>query len=258
MSTILKTLKKLEEEKSVLEKGLDLKELVLQDEENIFFNSPSKTTRKIFLIGAILFSGIAFGLFWTLKGKPPENQVARVSSPNIAPNKVSAPIKNQYATPVPGIPLSNIPEQEKPYQSSSIENNFFAIEKEIPTYVEGIIETVKPPVVVKKDNPQKHRTHDVLEIQSLIATAKSLAKEPEEAHIPQINNSLSIPGLEVKGIIYFSPESSYNHILVSTPKSNNHKMRVGDSIDSATLMKIESTGVVFAYQDQIAFLSIGR
>ena len=37
MSTILKTLKKLEEEKSVLEKGLDLKELVLQDEENLFF-----------------------------------------------------------------------------------------------------------------------------------------------------------------------------------------------------------------------------
>ena len=34
MSTILKTLKKLEEEKSVLEKKLDLKKLVLQDEDN--------------------------------------------------------------------------------------------------------------------------------------------------------------------------------------------------------------------------------
>ena len=85
-----------------------------------------------------------------------------------------------------------------------------------------------------------------------------MANEPEEVHIPQINNSLSIPGLKVKGIIYFSPESSSNHILVSTPKSNNHKMRVGDSIDSATLMKIESTGAVFAYQDQIAFLNIGN
>ena len=82
MSTILKTLKKLEEEKRILEKGVDLKGLVLQDEENIFFNSPSKTTRKIFLIGAILLSGIAFGLFWKSKGKPPEKQVARVSQPN--------------------------------------------------------------------------------------------------------------------------------------------------------------------------------
>ena len=258
MSTILKTLKKLEEEKSVLEKGLDLKELVLQDEENIFFNSPSKTTRKIFLIGAVLFSGIAFGLFWTSKGKPRETQVARVSPTVTAHYKVSTPAKNQYATPVPGIPLSNIPEQEKPYQSPSIDNKFYAIEKETPIYVEKIIETIKPPVVVTRDNPQKHQTNDVLEIQSLIATAKSLANEPEEVHIPQINNSLSIPGLKVKGIIYFSSKSSSNHILVSTPKINNHKMRVGDSIDSATLMKIESTGAVFAYQDQIAFLSIGR
>ena len=63
MSTILKTLKKLEKEKSVLEKGLDLKELVLQDEENLFFNSPSEAPRKIFLISAILFSGIVLGLF---------------------------------------------------------------------------------------------------------------------------------------------------------------------------------------------------
>ena len=257
MSTILKTLKKLEEEKSVLEKGLDLKELVLQDEENIFLNLPSKTIRKICLIGAILFSGIAFGLFWTSKGKPPENQVARVSQKNTVHYKVSTPLKNQYAIPVPGIPLSNIPEQEKPYQSPSIDNKFYAIEKETPIYVEKIIETVKPPVVVTRDNPQKHQTHDVLEIQSLIATAKSLANEPEEVHIPQINNSLSIPGLKVKGIIYFSPESPSNHILVSTPQSNNHKMRVGDSIDSANLMKIESTGAVFAYQDQIAFLNIG-
>jgi hypothetical protein len=258
MSTILKTLKKLEEEKSVLEKGLDLKELVLQDEENIFFNSSSKTNRKFFIIGAIIFSGIAFGLFWKSKGNLPKNQVARVSPLNTVRYKVSTPVKNQYATPVPGIPLSNIPEQEKPYQSSSIDNNFYAIEKDIPTYVEKIIETVKPPVVVTRVNPQKHQTHDVIEIQSLIATAKSLANEPEEVDIPQINNSLSIPGLKVKGIIYFSPESSSNHILVSTPKSNNHKMRVGDSIDSANLMKIESTGAVFAYQGQIVFMNIGH
>ena len=225
---------------------------------SFLLNSSLKTTRKIFLIGAIILSGIAFSLFWESKEKPPKNQVARVSPTNTVHYKVSTPANNQYVTPVPGIPLSNIPEQEKPYQSPFIENNFYAIEKEIPTYVEEIIETVKPPVVVTKDNPQKHQTHDVLEIQSLIATAKSLANEPEEVHIPQINNSLSIPGLKVKGIIYFSPESSSNHILVSTPKSNNHKMRVGDSIDSATLMKIESTGAVFAYQDKIAFLSIGR
>ena len=65
-----------------------------------------------------------------------------------------------------------------------------------------------------------------------------------------------IPG-SIPSCLAFSSESSSNHIFVSTPKSNNHKMRVGDSIDSATLMKIESTGAVFAYQGETAFLNIG-
>jgi hypothetical protein len=255
MSTILKTLKKLEEEKSVLEKGLNLKELVLQDEENFFLDSPAP--RKIFLIAAILFSGIAFGLFWTSKGNPPENQIVRVSPPNTGYFKNPTPPKNKYVTPVPGIPLSNIPEQKKTYQAPAAENNFYAVEKEIPKTVKRNIEPAKPPAALTRGNYQKRQKRDAYEIQSLIATAKSLADEPEEILIPEINNSLSIPGLKVKGIIYFSAGSSSNHIFVSTRKSNNHKMRVGDSIDSATLMKIESTGAVFTYQGGTAFLNIG-
>lgn len=260
MSTILKTLKKLEEEKSVLEKGLDLKELVLQDEEKLFFNSPTETPRKIFLVSAIIFSGIAFGLFWSWKGNPPQGQVVQVSPPKTNFYKTPAPEKNQYVTPVPGIPLSNIPEQKKPYtyKSPVVENNFYAAEKTIPKIEERTIEPVKPLAVLAKKTPQKQQSRDVYEIQSLIANAKSLADEPEEILIPQINQSLSIPNLKVKGIIYFSPESSSNHIFVSTLKSNNHKMRVGDSIDSATLMKIESTGAVFAYQGETAFMNIGH
>jgi hypothetical protein len=264
MSTILKTLKKLEEEKSVLEKGLDLKELVLQDEENLFFNAPSETPRKIFIISAILFSGIAFGLFLAWKGSPPENQVVRVSPPNTDYYKAtSTPVKNQHVTPdvtpVPGIPLSNIPEQEKPYQSPAVENSFYAAEKEIPNNVERTIEPAsRPAVIARGDSLKQQQRRDAYEIQSLIATAKLLADEPEEILIPQINKSLSIPDLKVKGIIFFSPESPSNHIFVSTKKSNNHKMRVGESINSATLMKIESTGAVFAYQGETAFMNIGR
>ena len=255
MSTILKTLKKLEEEKSVLEKGFDLKELVLQDEEKLFSSFPLETPRKILLIGAILFSGIAFGLLWAWKSTPPENHVAQVSPPNKGYYKAPAPVKNKYVTPVPGIPLSNIPEQERPYQGSVVENNFYSAEKEIPKSIERTIEPAKPPVVIARGNSQKQR--DVYEIQSLIATAKSLADEPEEILIPQINNSLSIPGLKVKGIIYFSAGSSSNHIFVSTPKSSNQKIRVGDSIESATLLKIESNGAVFSYQGERVQLNIG-
>ena len=256
MSTILKTLKKLEEEKKVLEKRLDLRELVLQDEENLFLKSPSETPRKIFLISAILFSGIAFGLFLVWKGSPPENQVVRVSPPNKDYYKTPTIAKNQYATQVPGIPLSNIPEQEKPYDSA-IENNFYVVEKEIPNNIERTIEPGKPVEIPARGNSQKQQRRNVYEIQSLIASAKSLADEPEEIFVPQSNNNLSIPQLKVKGIIFFSPGNPSNHIFVSTSKSSNQKVQVGGSIGSEILLKIESNGALFSYQGEKVHLEIG-
>ena len=98
----------------------------------------------------------------------------------------------------------------------------------------------------------------IYEIQSLIASTKALANEPEEIQTTQIKDHISIPNLKVKGIIFFSPDSSSNHILVSNAQSSNHKMRIGDTIDSATLMKIESTGAVFAYQGESVFMGIGQ
>jgi hypothetical protein len=256
MSTILKTLKKLEEEKKVLEKRLDLKELVLQDEENLFLKSPSETPRKIFLISAILFSGIAFGLFLVWKGSPPENQVVRVSPPNKDYYKTPTTAKNQYATQVPGIPLSNIPEQDKPYDSAR-ENNFYAVEKEMPINIERTIEPAKPLEIPASGNSQKQQRRDVYEIQSLITSAKSLADEPEEIFVPQSNNNLSIPQLKVKGIIFFSPGNHSNHIFVSTSKSSNQKVQVGGSIGSAILLKIESNGALFSYEGEKVHLEIG-
>ena len=92
----------------------------------------------------------------------------------------------------------------------------------------------------------------------MIASAKSLADQPDEALSPKIKNHLLIPGLKVKGIIFFSPDSSSNHIFVSNAQSSNHKMRIGDTINSATLMKIKSTGAVFAYKGESVFMEIGH
>ena len=98
----------------------------------------------------------------------------------------------------------------------------------------------------------------IYEIQSLIASAKSLANEPEEILVRQNNKNLFIPGLKIKGIIFFSSGSPSNHIFVSTLKSSNQKVRVGDSIESATLLKIESNGAVFSYRGDRVRLQIGE
>ena len=59
MSTILKTLKKLEEEKSILEKKLDLKELVLQDKDS--FDIDSSISKKFLWKSCLLLVGTVLG-----------------------------------------------------------------------------------------------------------------------------------------------------------------------------------------------------
>ena len=60
MSTILKTLKKLEEEKSVLEKKLDLKQLVLQDKDS--FDIDSGISKNFLWKSCLLLVGTVLGM----------------------------------------------------------------------------------------------------------------------------------------------------------------------------------------------------
>ncbi len=253
MSTILKTLKKLEEEKSVLEKKLDLKELVLQDEERFYLKSPA--SRKFFWKGAISLTGILLAMVWVWKDNSAEKQVIQVSQPNTVYLQQPAPVERQGISSVPGIPLSNIPERPELYPPAVSKAEFYAVEKENPEIARRVVEPVARPGFSARGNV--HQGQEILEIQSLIASAKSLADEPDEIHIPQIYSNLSIPGLKVKGIIFFSPDSSSNHIFVSNAQSNNQKMRIGDAINSATLMNIESTGAIFSYRGETVRLNIG-
>ena len=69
MSTILNTIKKLEEEKSILEKKLDLKELVLQDEDS--FDMDSSISQNFLWKSGLLLVGTVLGVVWFLKDNPP-------------------------------------------------------------------------------------------------------------------------------------------------------------------------------------------
>ena len=256
MSTILKTLKKLEEEKSVLEKKLDLKELVLKDEDS--FDMDSSISQNFLWKSGLLLVGTVLGVVWFLKDNPPDKPVAQLAQAHSGYLQLTTPAKKTTISSVPGIPLSNIPEQARPVisQNLSAEIRSPKTEKEDPKIGRKVVESANRIVPDIRSNLSHEK--GIFEIQSLIASAKSLADEPDGIHIPQINSHLSIPGLKVKGIIFFSPDSSSNHIFVSNAQSSNHKMRIGDTINSATLLKIESTGAVFAYQGESVFIEIGQ
>ena len=256
MSTILKTLKKLEEEKSVLEKKLDLKQLVLQDKDS--FDIDSSISQKFLWKSCLLLVGTVLGVVWLGKGNPPKQPVSQLIKAHSGSFQRTAPIKKPNSSSVPGIPLSNIPEQVRSqiFYDPSTEKQSLKPVKENPEIERKAVESANQIVSGMRSNNSYEK--GVFEIQSLIASAKTLANEPEEIQTPQIKSHISIPSLKVKGIIFFSPDSSSNHILVSNAQSSNHKMRIGDTIDSATLMKIESTGAVFAYQGESVFVGIGQ
>jgi hypothetical protein len=246
MSTILETLKKLEEDKRLLEKDLDLKELVLQED-----HKPRKllkiSSKKFVPVGQVVV-GVLIGLalVWGLKPSA-KNEVAPFSQANPAQKPPSVYKKRFGATM--GIPLSNISEQEQGYEENVSENLPPAIETFAP-----------PPVLGIRESFAESEAQGINEIRDLIQTAKLAAEQAEPFTYPAelATRGISIPHLKVKGIIFFSQGSSSNHIFVATSESNNRKVRVGDTVQSATLTYIESNRVVFSYRGENVHLRIGE
>ncbi|HBP10704.1 MAG TPA: hypothetical protein DD452_02075 [Nitrospina sp.] len=246
MSTILETLKKLEEDKRLLEKDLDLKELVLQED-----HKPRKllkiSSKKFVPVGQVVV-GVLIGLalVWGLKPSA-KNEVAPFSQANPAQKPPSVYKKRFGATM--GIPLSNISEQEQRYEENVSEN------------LPPVIETFAPPPVLGiRESFAESEAQGINEIRDLIQTAKLAAEQAEPFTYPAelATRGISIPHLKVKGIIFFSQGSSSNHIFVATSESNNRKVRVGDTVQSATLTYIESNRVVFSYRGENVHLRIGE
>jgi hypothetical protein len=250
MSTILETLKKLEEDKRLLEKDSDLKELVLQEDLKPLVRNTLKFTHKNFMALALVLAGIIIGLalVWGFQSST-RNEVAYF--PQGLPAQKPQVLRKKWSEPTVGIPLSNIPEQRQFYEKESSENFPPATE----TFVPPPIRKIREPIAEPKVLPQ-----DVNEIRDLIQKATLEAKEPVTYAYPEkpTTHGISIPNLKVKGIIFFSPGSSSNHIFVSTLESNNQKVRVNDRVQSATLTHIAVNRVVFSYQGENVHLRIGE
>jgi hypothetical protein len=245
MSTILKTLKKLEEDKRLLEKDLDLKELVLQEDQKLPVTL--EISRKyFFLMTGLILAGIIL-VTLVFFGRPAVKN-EEVSFSQVPQAQKPASILREEAVPTLGIPLSNIPKQRQRYEVR-VRTPPSSIIKKAP------VREIFQPIADAEPLP-----HDINEIRDLIQTATSESIQPQSNPYPEelISRGISIPNLKVKGIIFFTSGSSANHIFVSTSEIKNHKVRVGDTVQSATLMHIESNRVVFSYQGEKVHLRIGE
>ena len=203
MSTILKTLKKLEEEKSILEKKLDLKQLVLQDKDS--FDIDSSISQKFLWKSCLLLVGTVLGVVWLGKDNPPEQPASQPIQANSGSFQRITPIMKTTISSVPGIPLSNIPEQVRPQisQDPRTDNQSPKPVKENPGIDKKTVESTNQIAPSLRSNNSYEK--GVFEIQSLIESAKTLPKG-----FTSVGSSATNLNVAISVEFTFLPDPSFN------------------------------------------------
>jgi hypothetical protein len=265
MSTILNTLKKLEEEKSILEKKIDLKSLLIQGQDTLYPPASDADSRKKGVIGGLIIGCVLLGgLMAYLSNAPtaslPEAKPAFAQKP-VLPTPVQ---KKTFRAvkPAPGFPLESIQNFttttdpgtyaiSDPMDDSLDDDDFFSPEDALPLPVNN-----SPPVMAES---LPEGEEEIREIETLIQSAIQINETENVAPRPIFTalNSVHIPGLKVKGIIFLNADNPVNHIFVSTPSEKNRKLKVGETLLTATLEGIEAQKAIFSYQGQRVEKAIG-
>jgi len=240
MSTILKTLRKLEEDKNTLDQKLDLKGMLLK--EDITSQKSIKSDRRNFFLlmamaTGLLITGVAF-YPWAPNDETP-------SSPkhvlNKTPTRQTTPSKDSFRPRAfEGVPMEAISSNElvsKTEPNKSLSSKLFT--KPLP----------------EKTTPVS-TSSDAEEIKKFTQPTVVLAKE--KPTIPPTIQSGHIPGIKIKGVIFFDKGSSFNHIIATTENNSNLKLRVGETVQGAVLKSIHPNYVIFSHHNQLIEVGIGR
>ena len=225
MSTILKTLRKLEEEKNILDQKLDLKEMLLQ-EETIDAQTIQTERRTFFIIlSVVVVLFIAGGIIF-YQSVPTD----KITTPAIhIPAKILPQLLSKNSSklgPFEGVSMSVIPSEE---------------------------EILKPTI---KEADKFSTSNNLEKTKRPIKSTTTLKKNSTIAPLA-IQNGY-IPNVKVKGIIFFGKGSLSNHIIITSKNNSNLKLQVGNSIQSAVLKDIHPSHVIFLYQDQMIKVGIGQ
>ena len=267
MSTILKTLKKLEEEKSVLDRNVDLKELVLKDD--LAGVLEEETGERPWLVSALFFLSFLLGglgvYLWLDKAPPQKEPVASMpqkAQRSIEKTPASPSPTKKAALPVPvptGIPLASIPGSETgeeilPDEEFLWEEEELEIEFESGPEQAALVEAPMPPASEVPPAAEAEAGEnaipvpaEVQEIDAIIKNATQAALETPSEPLPRPTAAANEAprDLKVKAIIFFDDGNPANHIFVSTPKAGSLKMKVGDEVEGARLTAIAPNRVVF-------------
>ena len=240
MSTILKTLRKLEEDKNTLDQKLDLKGMLLK--EDITSPKSIKSDRRNFflltaMVTGLLIAGVVF-YHWAPNYETP-------SSPkhvlNKTPTQKTVPFKDSSRPRAfEGVPMTAISSNEL---ASKAEPNKSSSSK---PFTELLPEETTP----------VSNSSDAEEIKKFMRSTVALTKK--QSTLPPTIQSGHIPGIKIKGVIFFDKGSSSNHIIATTENNSNLKLRVGETVQGAVLKSIHPNYVIFFHHNQLIEVGIGR
>ncbi|QPJ64709.1 MAG: hypothetical protein G3M78_04615 [Candidatus Nitrohelix vancouverensis] len=270
MSTILKTLKKLEKDKSELQKDLDLKEMVIHSEGPSYLRMQEKELKKacyfagLGVCGALMGASIIY-LFTQGSSEAPD---LRDPAPIDRPAAQKTSLTSAPQVFQPGFSLSDIPEDSR-FQER--EDDAFSTAPPAQSEAPRPKPISKKPAVPEPTAPDRAAPDPApaKEIQAHLnpaprpearrpaspAPTQATQQTPSAAGAPSAG---SISGLKIKGIIFFSAGNRANHIFVSTQQDSNKKLRLGDTVQGAVLESIEPSRAIFSYGNRSIVVGLGE
>jgi hypothetical protein len=256
MSTILDTLKKLEAEKSVLNKTVDLKSMMLEEEGSEPGIGRDRLLGWVWLMLA-LGAGVVLvlGMVWN-RAVPPSVPLEQRATAN-------APAAPDAKTERIGVTMGGVPENVSVAQPESKAKKPEPLEEPI-SYV-----------VVARDEPKKVES---LLVPPVSPTTPALAPKTEASKVNLVaqdaqvlpagtqppppvqasGKSTRIAGLQIKGIIFFGEDNEANYLLIATPKQQSVKLKVGETLEGATLKEIHRQSAIFFHHGQTLRLAMGE
>ena len=240
MSTILKTLRKLEEDKNALDQKLDLKGMILK-EDVTSEKSIKSDRRKFFLLIAmvtgLLIAGVVF-YHWAPNYETPSSPkhvLNKTQTQQTIPFKDSSRPRAFEGVPMTAISSNELVSKAEPNKSLSSK-----------PFTELLPEKTTP----------VSTSSDTEEIKKFMRSTVALTKK--QSTLPPTIQSGHIPGIKIKGVIFFDKDSSSNHIIATTENNSNLKLRVGETVQGAVLKSIHPNYVIFFHHNQLIEVGIGQ
>ncbi|MFQ5481476.1 MAG: hypothetical protein ACE5ER_01855 [Nitrospinaceae bacterium] len=264
MSTILKSLRKLEEEKKGLDQRIDLKTMVIRQDPRRH-QEPSRAKPLAWWGGlGLIGAGIALGGGIMLLMQPAAPAKSASATLRIAPEAreaLSVPAQAAAAQALGGVPLSSIPQtavfKTKPAAAKPLPTAAAPVPDAAPEPAAWINTPPAPPVAARLPAGEEIvKALSTVPAQTRYTLPPSFQSPPVmvvEGFPPH-----EIPGLKVKGIIYFGEGSPENYLFFTTPGTNIQKLKVGEGVLDATLTGIQPGQARFDYQGQSLVLRVGN